>query len=143
MGIEDIKTPLLTVDIMIEMDSGGIVLIERKNPPHGWALPGGFVDVGETLEAAALREAKEETTLDVELVCQMHAYSEPARDTRFHSVTVVFVATATGTPIGADDAARAEVYTEENLPKEIAFDHSQIIKDYFLWKIGGSEIFNS
>jgi 8-oxo-dGTP diphosphatase len=143
MGIDDIKTPLLTVDIIIELHGGGgIVLIERKNPPHGWALPGGFVDVGETLEAAAVREALEETTLDVELVCQMHAYSEPGRDTRFHSVSVVFVATAIGIPIGADDAARAEVFTEESLPEVVAFDHLRIIKDYFRWKREGFKVFD-
>lgn len=138
----DIKTPLLTVDIIIELACGGIVLIERKNPPHGWALPGGFVDVGESLETAALREAKEETTLDVSLTCQMHAYSDPARDPRFHTVSVVFVATATGTPVGEDDAVRAEIFTEENLPERIAFDHAEIIKDYFRWKREGFKIFN-
>ncbi len=141
MGIDDIKTPLLTIDIIIEV-TGGIVLIERKYPPNGWALPGGFVDVGETLEAAAIREAKEETSLDVELTCQMHAYSEPTRDARFHTVSVVFVASAKGTPIGADDAARTDVFSEDTLPKEIAFDHAQIIKDYFRWKREGFDIFN-
>lgn len=141
MGTIDIKTPLLTIDIIIELGANGIVLIERKNPPYGWALPGGFVDVGESLEAAARREAKEETTLDVDLVCQMHAYSEPARDARFHTVSVVFVARATGAPVGADDAARAEVFTEETLPEVIAFDHARIIKDYFKWKQEGFKIF--
>ena len=140
MGSTDIETPLLTVDIIIEVDSG-IVLIERKNPPHGWALPGGFVDVGESLEDAARREAKEETSLEVELLSQMHAYSEPERDSRFHTVSVVFVGSAQGTPIGADDATRAEVFIEDGLPEEIAFDHLQIIKDYFRWKEEGFGIF--
>lgn len=142
MGNIDIKTPLLTVDIIIEMALGGIVLIERKNPPHGWALPGGFVDVGESIEDAARREALEETTLEVELTSQMHAYSEPTRDERFHTVSVVFVATAVGTPVGADDAARAEVFTKDTLPEVIAFDHARIIKDYFRWKEEGFKIFN-
>ncbi len=142
MGSIDIKTPLLTVDIIIEMASGGIVLIERKNPPHGWALPGGFVDVGESIEDAAVREALEETSLDVELVCQMHAYSEPTRDPRFHTVSIVFVAKATGEPVGADDAARAEVFSEDALPEVIAFDHARIIEDYFRWKEEGFKIFD-
>ncbi len=143
MGSIDIKTPLLTVDIIIEVEDKGIVLIERKNPPHGWALPGGFVDVGESVEDAAKREAKEETTLDVTLLSQMHAYSEPTRDERFHTVSVVFVATATGTPVGADDAARAEVFTKDTLPKAIAFDHARIIEDYFRWKKEGFKIFSN
>lgn len=142
MGTIDIKTPLLTVDIIIEIASGGIVLIERKNPPHGWALPGGFVDVGETLEDAAIREAREETTLEIELFAQMHAYSKPERDVRFHTVSVVFVATSTGVPVGADDAVRARIFTEESLPENIAFDHAQIIKDYFRWKREGFKIFS-
>ena len=89
------RTPFLTVDLIIEMN-GGVVLIERKNPPPGWALPGGFVDHGESLETAAVREAKEETSLDVELVRQFHAYSDPARDARQHNATVVFIARARG-----------------------------------------------
>jgi 8-oxo-dGTP diphosphatase len=142
MGNIDIKRPLLTVDIIIEIAAGGgIVLIERKNPPYGWALPGGFVDEGESLEAAAVREAREETLLDVKLTCQMQAYSEPERDPRFHTVSVVFVAHATGTPVGSDDAARAEVFTEDNLPEPVAFDHARIIKDYFRWKREGFNIF--
>jgi len=94
------------------------------------------------LEEAARREAKEETSLDVVLICQMHAYSEPTRDERFHTVSVVFVAKATGTPIGADDAARAEVFTEDNLPDQIAFDHLRIIKDYFRWRQEGFKVFS-
>jgi len=126
----DIQTPLLTVDIIIRYQDG-IVLIERKNPPPGWALPGGFVDVGESLEEAAVREAKEETSLDVALVEQFHAYSKPGRDPRFHTVTMVFIADGKGTLKGCDDARKATVFREETLPKQIAFDHGQIIADYF------------
>jgi ADP-ribose pyrophosphatase YjhB (NUDIX family) len=101
-----VKTPRITVDIIIELDEG-IVLIERKNPPHGWALPGGFVDYGESLEAAATREAKEETGLEVELLRQFHTYSDPGRDPRGHTVSTVFVARASGVPQAADDAQAA------------------------------------
>ncbi|MEK6711883.1 MAG: NUDIX hydrolase [Nitrospinota bacterium] len=126
----DLKTPYLTVDLIIEME-GGIVLIERKNPPPGWALPGGFVDYGETLERAALREAKEETSLDVELLRQFHAYSDPRRDERQHNVTVVFIARPTaGVLKGRDDARRAAVFHWGNLPP-LAFDHGEILADYF------------
>ena len=132
----ELKTPLVTVDIIIELE-GSIVLIERKNPPHGWALPGGFVDYGESLEAAALREAKEETSLDVELVEQLHSYSDPRRDPRFHTVSTVFIATASGIPKGADDAKRAQLFTEGNLPSPLVFDHTQILRDYYLYKKTG------
>lgn len=128
--MNEIRTPLLTVDIIIRYQ-GGIVLIERKNPPPGWALPGGFVDVGESLEEAAIREAKEETSLDITLVGQFHAYSKPNRDPRFHTATMVFIADGTGTLKGRDDARKAEVFTENSLPSHIAFDHKEIIRDYF------------
>jgi 8-oxo-dGTP diphosphatase len=124
------KTPLLTVDIIVR-HQGGIVLIERKNPPSGWALPGGFVDVGESLEAAAVREAKEETSLDVVLSEQFHAYSKPGRDPRFHTVTVVFAGDGAGVLAGRDDARRAEIFQRGRLPSVIAFDHRDIIEDYF------------
>jgi len=126
----NIKTPLLTIDIIIHY-KGGIVLVERKNPPYGWALPGGFVDIGESLENAAIREAKEETSLDVTLIEQFHAYSKPNRDPRFHTVSVVFAGEGRGELKGRDDAKRAEVFTENNLPEQIAFDHRDIINDYF------------
>src|SRR5687768_8665746 len=103
------RNPLPTVDIIIELGEGEIVLIERKNPPHGWALPGGFVDYGESLEAAAVREAKEETSLQVQLVEQFYTYSDPDRDPRYHTISTVYIATAQGLPRGADDAKTAKV----------------------------------
>ena len=124
------KHPIPTVDIIIELPEG-IVLIERKNPPFGWAIPGGFVDYGETIETAAVREAREETSLDVTLVRQFHTYSDPSRDKRFHTISTVFIAKAEGAPVGADDAARAGVFGRENLPESLAFDHGLILEDYF------------
>jgi 8-oxo-dGTP diphosphatase len=132
-----IKTPLLTVDIIIRYEKG-IVLVERKNPPLGWALPGGFVEIGECLEEAACREAKEETSLDIKLTEQFHAYSNPHRDVRFHSVTMVFIADVVrGVLKGEDDAKRAGVFTETTLPAGIAFDHGQIIADYLAYTKSG------
>ena len=133
---EKFRNPLLTVDIIIEV-AQGIVLIERKNPPHGWALPGGFVDYGESLEIAAVREAKEETSLDVILTEQFYSYSDPRRDARHHTVSVVFIAVAQGTPRGADDAKMAQIFSENQLPTPIVFDHSQILADYFRYKKTG------
>ncbi len=135
------KNPLPTVDIIIELSGRGIVLVRRKNFPYGWALPGGFVDEGETLEQAAVREAKEETSLDVTLDCQLHVYSDPNRDKRFHTITVVFVARATGEPVARDDAQEVCVYGEKNLPENMAFDHADILKDYFRWKREGFGVF--
>ena len=124
------RNPLVTVDIIIEIDDG-IVLIDRANPPHGWALPGGFVDYGESLESAALREAREETSLDVELVYQLGAYSDPARDPRHHTISVVFVAKAKGEPKAGDDAKNVGIFSRSSLPADLAFDHGKILKDYF------------
>ncbi len=123
------RNPLLTVDIIISID-GGIVLIERRNPPYGWALPGGFVDYGETVEEAAAREAKEETGLSISHLQQFHTYSDPKRDARHHTVSTVFIATATGRPVAGDDAQRAEIFQPDALP-ELAFDHPRILHDYF------------
>ena len=128
--VEKYRNPLPTVDIIIELDEG-LVLIKRKNFPFGWALPGGFVDYGESLEDAALREAKEETSLDVELLSQLGAYSDPARDPRQHTISVVFIARAAGKPKAADDAAEVEVFSRSTLPKDLAFDHAKILQDYF------------
>lgn len=127
------RNPVPTVDVIIEM-GGGIVLIERKNPPYGWALPGGFVDYGESLEEAAVREAFEETSLKVRLKGQFHTYSDPKRDPRVHTITTVYIAEAEGTPKAKDDARSIGIFTEENLPEPIAFDHKKILKDYFQWK---------
>ena len=131
------RAPLPTVDTIIETSSGGIVLVERKNPPHGWALPGGFVDYGESLELAAIREAKEETCLDVTLVEQFHTYSDPQRDPRHHTVSTVYLAIAEGAPQGGDDAQDAKVFVETELPDTIVFDHPKILADYFRYKKTG------
>ncbi|MFW5861407.1 MAG: NUDIX domain-containing protein [Spirochaetota bacterium] len=130
------KNPVPTVDIIIRVKTGkdgdgeGIVLISRKNPPYGWALPGGFVDYGESLEEAAVREAREETSLHVVLERQFHTYSDPVRDPRQHTITTVFIARAEGVPVGADDAKEAGVFTMDNIPKALVFDHNRIIDDY-------------
>ena len=130
------KNPAPTVDIIIETE-GGIVLIERKNPPFGWALPGGFVDYGESFEDAARREALEETGLTVCLTLQLHTYSNPERDARQHTASTVFVATGSGQPVAADDAGKAAVFFQHNLPA-LAFDHAQILRDYFRYKSTGA-----
>ncbi len=122
------RNPVPTVDALIERE-GRIVLIKRKNPPPGWALPGGFVDYGETLEAAVIREAKEETGLDIELVSQFHVYSDPSRDPRQHTIATVYLARAKGEPEGGDDASEARWFDPEELP-EMAFDHAEIIADW-------------
>ncbi len=126
-------TPLVAVDIIIEMsDRPGrpILLIERKNPPLGWALPGGFVDVGERLEQAARREAREEVSLDVRLKALLGCYSDPARDPRGHTISPVYVAEASGEPLAADDAARVRCFLPGELPEVLAFDHALILADY-------------
>jgi ADP-ribose pyrophosphatase YjhB (NUDIX family) len=136
------RNPFPTVDIIIEIMAGrrrrGVVLIERKNPPPGWALPGGFVDYGETLEAAAIREAREETSLDVELLGQLGAYSDPARDPRFHTISTVFLARARGEPRGADDAKSAIVFDPHDRTRRLAFDHRRILDDYLASQKGPS-----
>jgi len=129
--VEAYQNPIPTVDIIIEIESKGIVLIKRKNPPYGWAIPGGFVDYGESLEEAAFREAKEETNLNIELIRQFHTYSNPKRDPRHHSISTVYVAKSKGIPQAKDDAIEIGIFTESNLPDEIAFDHRSILQDYF------------
>ena len=130
-------TPNLAADAIIELiDRPGrpVVLIERQNPPHGWAIPGGFVDVGETLEAATIREAREETCLDIELVTLLGMYSNPERDPRGHTITAVYVATATGNPMAADDAKNVLVFDLDAIPDNLAFDHNLVLSDYIRWR---------
>ncbi|WP_455223303.1 NUDIX domain-containing protein [Kaarinaea lacus] len=134
------KTPLLTVDIIIEMTDRAdnpVVLIERKNPPYGWAIPGGFVDVGETVEAAAIREAREETSLDVILKELLGIYSDPQRDKRGHTVSIVYIAQATGEPRAQDDAANLQLCSASKPPGVLAFDHQNILDDYIRFKESG------
>ncbi len=122
-------TPILAADIIIEY-RGGIVLIERKNEPYGWALPGGFVDVGESLEAAAVREAREETSLEATLRELLYVYGKPARDPRGHAVSIVYIARGSGILAAADDAKAAGVFMPDALPDRMVFDHPKIIADY-------------
>lgn len=131
--VQTFRNPFPTVDIVIEID-GGIVLIERKNPPYGWALPGGFVDYGETLEHAAEREAQEETGLKVTQLSLLGCYSDPLRDERQHNISTVFVAKAEGTLTAGDDAANAKIFPLDQIPKDLCFDHPHIISDYRAWK---------
>ena len=130
--IEVYRNPVPTVDIIIEVEDK-IVLIERKNPPHGWALPGGFVDYGESFETAALREAEEETGIKVTKLQQFRTYSDPARDPRQHTASTVFIARGTQHPVAADDAIRAELFSGDELP-ELVFDHKRILSDYYTYK---------
>jgi len=134
------ETPKLTVDIIIELtDRPGrpILLIERKNPPYGWALPGGFVDVGENLEQAAVREAAEEISLPVTLVTLLGCYSDPGRDPRGYTVSAVYIAEASGEPRAADDAANVQVFLPGALPEVLAFDHALILADYLNYRQSG------
>jgi len=133
-------TPLLAADTLIELidlPERPFVLIERANPPFGWAVPGGFVDVGETLEQAAIREAKEETGLAVNLTVLLGLYSNPKRDPRNHTVTAVYIAEARGMPVAADDAKYCGIFTFDNLPGELAFDHAQVLADYQCYRATG------
>jgi len=132
------RNPKPTVDVVILLPDDRIVLVERKNPPAGWALPGGFVDEGEPLEAAAVREAREETGLEVTLVEQLHAYSDPRRDPRQHTLSVVYLARAAGEPRGGDDALRAEAFAWGALPASLAFDHAEILADVRRYLLTGA-----
>ncbi|HET9620401.1 MAG TPA: NUDIX hydrolase [Kofleriaceae bacterium] len=133
------RNPKPTVDLIIELDGapGQVVFIVRKNEPHGLALPGGFIDEGEWAADAAVREAKEETGLDVELTELFHVYSDPARDTRQHTMSTVFLARASGQPVGGDDAAQCLVAAPDALPQPLVFDHATIIADYLAYKRRG------
>ncbi len=131
----EIKTPLLSVDGIIELYEKdklqGIVLIERMNRPLGLAIPGGFVDVGEKVEDALVREMKEETDLDVQITSLLNVYSDPSRDPRFHTASVVYICKAEGIPKGLDDAKEAIVYKRDEIPFEkLVFDHAKILRDY-------------
>jgi 8-oxo-dGTP diphosphatase len=134
------RNPAPTVDIIIELldrPHRPIVLIERLNPPYGWAIPGGFVDYGESVEVAARREALEETGLSVELVEQFHVYSDPDRDPRQHTISVVFLATATGSPQAQDDAKSLGIFESWRIPDHLCFDHRQILRDYWHYQFYG------
>ena len=124
------------MDTIIEVPNG-IVLIKRRFAPLGWALPGGFVEYGETVEDAAVREAREETGLVVALTRLLGVYSDPRRDPRRHTIAVVFIGVASGMPVGGDDAAEAAVFTAQSLPRDLAFDHERILRDYFVYKRSG------
>jgi 8-oxo-dGTP diphosphatase len=134
------KNPTPTVDCLIELAGkpGTLVYIERKNEPRGYALPGGFVDEGEFLADATIREAKEETGLDIEIIELFHVYSDPARDPRKHTVSTVFIARASGTPTGGDDASRCIVCKPDELPGPLVFDHRLIVSDYLEYKASGT-----
>ncbi|ACH38583.1 NUDIX hydrolase [Citrifermentans bemidjiense Bem] len=135
--VKQYKNPLPTVDVIIELPEG-IVLIERRNEPFGWAIPGGFVDYGESLEAAAAREMLEETSLEVTGLRLLGCYSDPSRDTRSHNISTVYVATAAGTPKAGDDAANLAVFPIDKLPQPLCFDHGKILSDYRQRKEAGT-----
>ncbi len=131
------RNPAPTVDIIIELvdlPHRPIILIERNNIPYGWAIPGGFIDYGESAETAAIREAKEEVSLDVELVEQLQVYSDPSRDARKHTIAIAFIATAKGKPIAADDAKNVGIFHQWEIPDNLCFDHSRILQDYWRYR---------
>ncbi|RUM50626.1 MAG: NUDIX hydrolase [Hydrogenothermus sp.] len=133
-----IKTPFVAVDGIVKLfdeneNFKGIILIERKNPPYGLAIPGGFVDIGETTEDALKREMKEEISLDVEITDLLGVYSDPNRDPRFHTISIVYICKAYGVPVANDDAKKVFVYKLEEIPfDKLVFDHSKILKDFIL-----------
>ncbi len=129
--VERYRNPVPTVDIIIEIENRGIVMIKRGNTPYGWAIPGGYVDYGESLEEAAVREAKEETSLEIKIIRQFHTYSDPERDSRQHNISTVYIASAEGRPKAGDDAREAGIFNRDNLPLDIVFDHRKILTDYF------------
>ena len=132
------RNPYPTCDVIVELD-GGIVLIERRGEPKGWALPGGFVDYGERVEDAAIREVKEETSLDVRLEALLGVYSDPSRDPRQHNLSVVYVGQGRGVLHAGDDAGLAKVFPLDSLPS-LCFDHAQIIEDYRRFRAGHLEV---
>jgi 8-oxo-dGTP diphosphatase len=132
------RNPAPTVDAVILLPGDRVVLVRRRNPPHGWALPGGFVDAGERLDRAAAREAREETGLAVTLQEQFHTYSDPRRDPRRHTLSTVFLARAEGEPEGGDDAAEARAFPWDALPSPIVFDHAEILADVRRYLLTGA-----
>lgn len=128
-SVKQYRNPFPTVDIIIELDSG-IILIERRNEPFGWALPGGFIDYGETLEAAAVREAREETSLEISDLRLLGCYSDPTRDARMHTISTVYIAQGKGVPLAADDALNLAIFGVDSLPERLCFDHARILADY-------------
>ncbi|HMK36235.1 MAG TPA: NUDIX hydrolase [Desulfomonilaceae bacterium] len=124
------RNPVPTTDVLIRMERG-VILIKRKNPPHGWAIPGGFIDYGETAEHAAIREALEETSVKITDLKLFNVYSAPDRDPRQHTISIVFTARGEGIPVAHDDAVEIGVFTRENLPSPLAFDHAGILDDFF------------
>ncbi len=137
--MSEYRNPTPTVDVIVA-DSRGILLIERKNKPFGWALPGGFVDEGECLEAAALRELREETGLEGELRDLLYCYSRPDRDRRQHTISAVFIVTASGEPAAQDDAKHALFFPFDRLPQNICFDHREILEDFIAWRDSGVRV---
>ena len=135
-ALEHYRNPLPTVDILIELAGQGIVLIERRNPPFGWALPGGFIDYGESAEHAAVREAEEETGLKVELTGLLGVYSDPGRDPRQHTLSLVYTAQALNPAAlkAADDAMQAQIFAPGRWPSPLAFDHALILEDYLFMR---------
>lgn len=134
MASERVAVPRIAVDLIIELGGDRIVLVSRRDPPHGWALPGGFLEYGESLEATAVREAREETGLTVELTRQFHTYSDPTRDQRGHTVSTVFIAKARGIPRAGDDAGDVRTVGLDELPSPLAFDHEKILADYLAFR---------
>ena len=131
------RNPAPTVDIIIELidrPERPIILIERKNEPMGWAIPGGFVDYGESIETAAVREAEEEVSLKVKLIEQFYVYSAPDRDPRQHTLSIVFIATAKDKPVAADDAKNLGIFNQYDLPQNLCFDHDRVLQDYWNYR---------
>jgi 8-oxo-dGTP diphosphatase len=137
-SMAEFRNPAPTVDAVVLLPGDRVVLVRRKNPPHGWAIPGGFVDEGERLDVAAAREASEETGLSVTLLEQFHSYSDPARDPRRHTISTVYLATASGQPRGGDDAAEARAFAWNALPDPIVFDHREILADVRRYLLTGA-----
>lgn len=138
--MQQYKNPAPTVDIIIELKDRPhrpIILIERKNEPFGWAIPGGFMDYGECVETTAIREAKEETCLDIQLLDLLYVYSDPTRDLRKHTLSVVFIAEAMGQPYPADDAKNLAIFSISDIPSNLCFDHDRILEDYLNYRIRG------